>query len=930
MWPRSLRVGLGLAQAFTPSLRVGLGLAQAFTPSLRVGLGLAQAFPMKQALPIDAILPEVVSALRNHSSLVLQAPTGAGKTTRVPPALLDAGLAGNGQIIMLEPRRLAARAAARRMSIERGTALGDAIGYQVRFDRRAGSRTQILVVTPGILLRMLQGDPFLENISIVLFDEFHERGLESDLALGMVRVVQQSVRPELRIVVMSATLDSQRVANYLGCPVIASEGRLFPVDLVYQPKPNEQSWPIAAANAVRRLLDRTEDDVLVFLPGMGEIRQTARELEPVAEQRDLAVLLLHGDLPLEQQDAALLPQDRRKVVLATNVAETSVTVEGITGVVDTGLARVLRFDPHVGLDRLEIEPVSKASADQRMGRAGRLRPGICVRLWSEVAHRSRPEQTEPEIRRIDMAGAVLQLLSMGEKEILHFPWLDPPPEAHVTQAIELLRRLGAIDWTPKEPLPETGRGESLVSPPRFGEGPGEGFFLTDLGKRMARLPVHPRLARLLIEGESFGCANRAALAAALLAERDPFLRSSALPSKSVLSKSDILDRVEALEEFERSGCYQFPIGELHRAGAQYVLRARDQLLRLLDGERGCVSAPSEDAHGALTHAHGALTQPRSLDDALLRSLFAAYPDRLARRRNPASPRGIMVGGRGVKLMPASRVVEPEFFLCIDVDAGDAEALVRLASGVRREWLPAERIVESQRVEFNPHTQKVEARRLVHFEDLLLDSTAILLPDAEATAPVLAAAALANWERIRPANDSPAGQYLVRLRSLRTWMPEVGLPAFDDADMRELLGWLCATCRSFDELRKADWLGTLQSRLTHAQRMTVEREAPERIEVPSGSRIALTYEEGRSPVLAVRIQELFGLADTPRIAGGRVKVLLHLLAPNFRPQQVTDDLASFWANTYPTVRKELRSRYPKHAWPEDPLAAEAVRRAKKKR
>jgi ATP-dependent helicase HrpB len=434
----------------------------------------------------------------------------------------------------------------------------------------------------------------------------------------------------------------------------------------------------------------------------------------------------------------------------------------------------------------------------------------------------------------------------------------------------------------------------------------KGDELTVVGKRMARLPVHPRLGRLLIEGEALGCMPRAALAAALLSERDPVLRGTAPASTSVLSQSDVLDRAEALEEFERMGRFQFPIGELHRGGADFVLRARDQLLRLQDSS---VSPQRKQ---------------ESADDGLLRSLLAAFPDRLARRRNPASPRGIMVGGRGVKLMPSSRVVEPEFFLCIDVDAGDSEALVRLASGVRREWLPAERIVESQRVEFNSHSEKVEAKRFIHFEDLLLDSTPILLPDVEATAPVLAAAALANWERIRPANDSPAGQYLQRLRSLSKWMPDLGLPAFDESAMCELLGSLCASCRSFDDLRKADWLGAIRDRLTYQQTTIVDREAPERIQVPSGSQIALTYGEGRSPVLAVRIQELFGLADTPRIAGGRVKVLLHLLAPNFRPQQVTDDLASFWANTYPTVRKDLRARYPKHAWPQDPLAAEATR------
>ena len=837
-------------------------------------------------LPIDEILPKLLATLRSHSSVVLQAPTGAGKTTRVPPAILDANLSGNGRIVMLEPRRIAARAAARRMSIERETPLGREIGYQVRFDNKSGPSTRILVVTPGILPRLLHDDPFLESIGVLIFDEFHERGLESDLALGMARMVQQNVRPDLKLVVMSATLATERIAAYLGgCPIVSSEGRSFPVDIAYEAKPNEQSWPFAAAKAASKLLKRTPGDVLVFLPGMAEIRQTARELEPIAGELDLAVLPLHGDLPPEQQDAALLPQGRRKVVLATNVAETSVTVDGVTGVVDTGLARQMLFDPAVGLDRLELINISKASADQRAGRAGRTQAGVCVRLWNEVAHRSRPEQTEPEIRRVDISGAMLQLLGLGEADPKHFPWLDAPPDAAVEQALSLLRMLDAID----------------------------GGGLTELGGAMARLPVHPRLARLLIAGQALGCSERVALAAALLAERDPFQRGPASIAATVPTQSDVLDRIEALEEFEKTGRFQFSIGELHRGGASFVLQARDQLLHMLRDERRQNTRPEQAPS----------------DEAILKALMTAYPDRLARRRNRGGTRGIMVGGRGVQLLKWSRVLETELFLCIDVDAGETEALVRQASGVRREWLTPEHLVQTDEVEFNPHSEKIEAKRLLRFEDLLLDSSPILLPSPEQTAPVLASAAAERIERVLPAADSPAGQYLLRVRCLRQWLPELGLPAFDDSDLREILSWLCAGCRSFEELRKADWLGAIQGKLTHQQRQAIEREAPEQIEVPSGSQIALKYEAGRPPVLAVRIQELFGLPDTPRIAGGRVSVLLHLLAPNFRPQQVTADLASFWANTYSTVRKDLRARYPKHSWPDDPLAAEAVRGPKRK-
>lgn len=873
------------------------------------------------ALPIDPVLPEVVAVLRRQASGVLRAPTGAGKTTRVPPALLDAGLAKDGRILMLEPRRLAARAAARRMADERGGPLGEEVGYHVRFDRRCGPQTRILVVTPGILIRLLHDDPFLESTGVVLFDEFHERGLESDLALGMVRLVQQTVRPELRIVVMSATLAVEAVAAYLGgCPIIASEGRSFPVDIIHEGRPERQPWPLAAARAVERTLERTAGDLLVFLPGLQEIRHTARHLEVLAAERDLAVLPLHGELPAEQQDAALLPQTRRKVVLATNVAETSVTVEGVTGVVDSGLARMLVFDPRVGLDRLQLTPISRASAEQRAGRAGRTQPGICVRLWSAGAHRARPEQTAPEIRRVDLAGAVLQLLYLGETDVPRFPWLEPPREATVAQALALLRRLGAVE---------------------------EGG-LTELGRAMARLPVHPRLARLLIEGQHLGEAQRVALAAALLSERDPFTRPPLTPPQFGGGKggaaaavprhatsSDVLDRIEALEEFERSGRTATARGQLHRAAAHFILRTRDQLLRSLRSKQHRHSAtPPLDRVGQAFQPDSSSGRQAGKpdlrsDEVVRRSLLAAFPDRVARRREAGSRRGVMVGGRGVRLAPSSGVLDAEFFLCIDVDAGQKETWVRQASAIERDWLPAEQMTTLVEVAFDVETERVAAKRRVRFGDLLIEETDAPLPDGEETARVLAAAAAEHPERALPLDDSPAGLYRTRLRCLREWLPELQLPLLDDTELREILTWLCHHCRSFADLRKADWLQAFQGRLSHTQRQALEREAPERLLVPSGSRIALRYELGRPPVLPVRIQEVFGWTQTPRIAGGRVPVLLHLLGPNYRPQQVTDDLRSFWTNTYPQVRKELRARYPKHAWPEDPWTAAAESRPRRR-
>jgi ATP-dependent helicase HrpB len=854
------------------------------------------------ALPIDLVLPELLAAARRHACVAVRAPTGAGKTTRVPPALLDAGLAGPGRIVLLEPRRLAARAAARRMAAERGGRVGEEVGYQVRFDRQFGPQTRILVVTPGILIRLLQDDPFLESAGTVIFDEFHERGLDSDLALGMVRLVQQTVRPELRVVVMSATLAVEAVSAYLGgCPIIASEGRLHPVEVLHEPRPQHRPWPVAVVDAVERLLNRTEGDLLVFLPGLHEIRLTARQLGPLAQGHDLAVLPLHGDLLAEQQDAALLPQARRKVVLATNVAETSVTVEGVTGVVDTGLARMLLFDPGVGLDRLQLTPISRAAADQRAGRAGRTQPGVCIRLWSAAAHRARPEQTEPEIRRVDLAGAVLQLLHLGESEVLHFPWLEPPREAVVAQALALLRRLEAVN----------DRG------------------VTELGRVLARLPVHPRIGRLLVEGRCRGQPDRVALAAALLSERDPFLRSldaaAGRAGRPVATPSDVLDRVEALEDYERHGRCASPLGELNRGAARFILRARDQLVRTLRQETRAAELQIADCRLQIDQAD----LQSQADAAVLRSLLAAFPDRVARRRQAGSWRGVMVGGRGVHLAPVSGVTEPELFLCIDVDANQTEALVRQASAVQRDWLTSERMEARNEVVFDPAAERVSAWRRLRYDDLVLEETPAALPGGEETARVLAAAAAERLDRVVPPGDSLAGLYRTRVRCLRQWMPELQLPLYEEADLRELLPGLCQGRRSFDELRSAPWLEALQSRLDHRQRQAVEREAPERLRVPSGSRVVLRYEVGRPPVLAVRIQEVFGLRDTPRIAGGRVGVLLHLLAPNYRPQQVTDDLASFWANTYPQVRKELRARYPKHAWPEDPWSGTPERQPRRK-
>ncbi len=626
------------------------------------------------------------------------------------------------------------------------------------------------------------------------------------------------------------------------------------------------------------MLDQTAGDLLVFLPGVGEIRRVRVDLEPLARERSLTLCELYGDLPLEEQQAVLRRGQFRKVVLSTNVAESSVTIEGITAVIDSGLVRVLRFDTALSLNRLVVERISQASAEQRAGRAGRTGPGLCWRLWTQREQHALRDVETPEIQRVDLSGAALQLLCWGEPDWPAFPWFDPPPAAAIDRAHELLARLGAVD----------------------------GRSVTGLGRRMNRLPVQPRIGRLLVAGRDLGHPERAALLAALLSERDPLLhrgRNDRSREPGHGSDSDVLDRLHALEQFSMPGRRHAAAQPIDSGAARFILRARDQLVRLLAQDPAPANESVADA-----------------DEALLRALLAAFSDRLARRREPRSRRGVMVGGRGVRLADESGVTEPELFVCVDLaEQGQAESLVRQASLVRREWIDPERLQTTIDVEFDSQRQRVIALRRTRYEDLVLDEAVTSVPPGYDAAPLLAREAAARLDEVFQFSDAEAG-FLARLQSLRGWMPELELPDVRRENLGELLPTLCAGCSSFADLRRVPLVPIWKSLLSPIQRSALEREAPERLQVPSGSSIALAYEPGKPPVLAVRIQEIFGLKQTPRIAGGRVRVLLHLLGPNYRPQQITDDLESFWKNTYAEVRKELRRRYPKHAWPEDPTTA----------
>ena len=630
-----------------------------------------------EPLPIDAVLPRITGALAGSSSVVLRAPTGAGKTTRVPPALLDAGRDGGRRIIVLEPRRIAARAAARRIADERGWRLGGDVGYHVRFDRRAGRATRILVVTEGVLVQMLQNDPFLADVGLVVFDEFHERRLQSDLALAMTRRVREA-RGDLAIVVMSATLEPRPIAAFLGdCPTVESAGRLHPVEVRYLEQADPRPLEDVVATGVARALSATGGDVLAFLPGVAEIRRSAARLEDVARRQGLRVMSLYGDLPAEQQDAVLRPGSRRKVVLATNVAETSITICGITAVVDSGLVREMRFDPSHGLDRLELGRISRASAEQRAGRAGRQGPGLCWRLWTAHDDRSLAERATPEIQRVDLGAPVLQLLTWGESDVERFGWFEPPDPAALHRALELLADLGARDR----------------------HGP------TELGRAMARLPVHPRMARLLIAGRRRGEARRAALCAALLSERDLVHRSAGRREAATTGPSDLLDRLDAVESFAASGYGETALGPVHSGRARQVLRVARQLEKLarrVPASKAGVAASSDS------------------EEILLRALLAAYPDRVARRREAGSRRGVMVGGRGIRLAEASCVRHGDLFLCLELDSKGREAWVRQASRIEAVWLASDQLQVSTEAVFDDERERVVGRLRVRYRDLVIE------------------------------------------------------------------------------------------------------------------------------------------------------------------------------------------------------------------
>lgn len=865
---------------------------------------------MSTPLPIDPVLPELLDALRSQGRVVLVAPPGSGKTTRVPPAILRSGLLDAPQpgLVLLQPRRVAARAAACRIAEENGWTLGAEVGFQTRVERCIGPRTLLRVQTEGILNRQLLADPFLEGIGAVVLDEFHERSLHTDLAVALLREIRESVRDDLRLVVMSATLDAEPIARYLGdCPVVCANGRRFPVDIVYRAT-MKPAAPEAIADAVADVVRDPADrgHVLVFLPGADEIRRAGGALETLASRENLDVVPLHGSLSSDDQDRALRPSERRKVILATNVAETSLTIDGVTTVIDSGLARFASMDPARGLDRLELGRISRASADQRAGRAGRTGPGRCVRLWAEREQRGRDATDPAEIARADLAATILALHAWGTRDASCFGWFEPPPAERVAAAERLLTMLGALDEA-------TGA-------------------ITPLGRRLLNIPAHPRIARLLVAAADEGHPHTGARLAAILSEKDLLLpergglaTSARAESRHGRGASDLLLRLDLLAEAERD---------------RFAPRLRDRGIDPLAARR--VARSSHDflraarRGGGPARKAGSEIENEPEDAAILCWILLAYPDRVARRRPGDPSRAVMVGGRGVRLLRESVVRDDEFFIAVDPReerrAGPREAIVRIASAIDVSWLescfPAS-LRRERTVEFDPERQRPAAVTSTWYRDLLLreDRNARVDP-AEASAALARSLQPNAAEFVR--GDEHAAAWLARLDWLRETLPESDWPAFTNEVLGDILVEASHDRRTLDELRRVPLVPLLRARLTYAQARALEELAPEALAVPSGSKIRLTYEPGRPPVLAVRLQEVFGWTETPRLAGGRVPVLLHLLGPNFRPVQVTDDLKSFWATTYFQVRKDLRARYPRHAWPDDPLSARPEARGGRRR
>ncbi|MGI8819326.1 MAG: ATP-dependent helicase HrpB [Chthoniobacterales bacterium] len=841
---------------------------------------------MERDLPIFELETAIVSTLRNQPRLILQAPTGSGKSTQVPQILLDTGLLDDGQVVILQPRRLAARLLAARVASERNSRLGEEVGYQIRFDHVVSPRTRIRFVTEGILLRQLIQDPDLRGISAILFDEFHERHLYGDITLARALRLQETVRPDLKIIVMSATLDTGALEKFLEpCALLASGGRQHPVAIEYLPKPvRAEDYPIwdLAADELVQLAPLTEGDVLIFMPGKYEIMRTLSAVRASRVSDRFVVLPLHGELPPNEQDAALARYHKRKAIIATNVAETSLTIAGIRVVIDSGLARIARFDARRGINTLLVEKISRAAAEQRAGRAGRTAPGRCLRLWTEREHLERPLQELPEVKRLDLAEVVLTLHASGVDDVANFRWLEPPEPQALARAEQLLGDLGALTAA----------------------------HITPLGRRMLAFPVHPRYARMLLAAQEHKCVRAIALIAAVTQGRGLLQRAQGKEARDqreeLLGADDesdlfILTRAFRFAEknhFDPQRCAQFSVnGPAAREAAQLW----EQFLRIARDEGLEVEAGDAEP------------------GAIQRCVLAGFPDQVAVRLDQGTLRCALVHGRRGVLARESVVHRAPLLVASEIreiESSDKErqVLLTLATRIEEEWLRAlfpDAFSDRIEVSLDASARRVVGRRQVSFHDLPLRSETAD-PPSEQAAALLAREVLAgtcplkNW-------DNAVEQWILRVNFLATSFPEFALPAISEADKLLLIEQVCSGAASYKEIKDRAVWPAVKSWLPAHQQHVVDQFAPERIELPNGRKAKITYSASSGPSVGARIQDLYGVERNLSLGRGRVPLVIQVLAPNHRPIQITSDLEGFWRDAYPKIKKELQRKYPKHEW-----------------
>lgn len=845
----------------------------------------------KQDLPIFEIERRLLEILRTRKRLILTAPTGSGKSTQVPQMLLDGGLLGDRQVTVLQPRRLPTRMLAKWVAQARGVKLGGEVGYQMRLDSVASAATRICYVTEGVLLRRMLSDQELKNVGAILFDEFHERHLYGDITLARALEIQESTRPDLVIVVMSATLDVALVEKYLQpCAVLSSEGRVFPVAIEYLSKPagNAPVWDLSVRELQRLAREHREGDALIFMSGAYEIMRTVQAARD-ALGNQFVVFPLHGELPPKDQDAAVARHEKRKIVVATNVAETSLTIDGVRLVIDSGVARIPRYDPHRGINTLLVEKISRAAADQRAGRAGRTAPGHCLRLWTAHEHAGRQAEEVPEVKRLDISEVILTLKAGGVADAKTFRWLEPPDARALERAETLLADLGAID--------------------------GKTGAITALGHRMLAFPVHPRYARMLLAAEDYGCVRAVALIAALTQGRDLLARRKA---KQADDSRDELAGTEAESDFfvlmrawryaERSG---YDVERCRRAGvnaqaARQVGPLFEQFLRIA-AEEGLDIREKPVAE--------------DVKAAVQRCVLVGFSDHVAKRPG-GSQRCELVHGRRGTLARESVVKAPLFVVSEirEVESGggrerNLNVVLNLATAVKEEWLrelfPGD-FKKVRAVAYDAAWKRVVAREQTRFRDLVLAEKDSGAPPADEAAALLAREVAAGRLALDNWNDA-VEQWILRVDRLREWMPELKLPAIGADDRAAMLEHVCHGATSYGEIKNLPVLPVVKSWLSRQQQTWVEECAPERIELPRGRMVKVAYSADAPPTIAARIQDLYGVKEGIWIAKRRVAVRIQILAPSNRPVQVTENLALFWRETYPKLKQQLQRRYPKHEW-----------------